>query len=73
MGVFEGPLESYAVADAHDGVINGKGDGRTRENMQSLGTDLFKEGGSFKCLHTTNKPKDEYPNYSTVLLNHRSS
>ena len=27
-------LESYAVAD---GVINGNGDGRTRENMQTLG------------------------------------
>lgn len=30
-------LESYAVADADDGVINGNGDGRTREDMQRLG------------------------------------
>ena len=32
-----GCLESYAVADVDDGVINGNGDGRTRENMQTLG------------------------------------
>ena len=45
LGVFGGPLESYAVADAHDGVIKGKGDGRTREDMQSRGPNYLRKVG----------------------------